>query len=107
MEEYTLKTDNGKKQIEETVEIDIEKETETFKIPGDGDTNPSAPGDVKSVYDFKQVRIWERGFDFVRLSSPNHFPIFSLPKWLLCACSPILLQYLYLYSHMSYACPQP
>ena len=67
MEKYTLKVDNGKKQIEETIEIDTEKETETFEIPADRDTSPSAPGDVKSVYDFKQVRIWEQGFDFVHL----------------------------------------
>ena len=59
MEKYTLKVDDGMKQIEETVEIDTEKETETFEIPSDGDTSPSAPGDAKIVYDFKQVRIWE------------------------------------------------
>jgi len=54
VEKYTLKVDDGKKQIEETVEIDTEKDTETFEIPSDGDTSPSAPGDVKIVYDFKQ-----------------------------------------------------
>ena len=66
MEKYTLKVDNGKKQIEETVEIDTEKETETFDIPSDGDTSRSAPGDIKALYDFKQVRIWEREINFVR-----------------------------------------
>ena len=67
MEKYTLKVDDGKKQIEETIEIDTEKETETFDIPSDGDTSPSAPGDVKTLYDFKRVRIWEREIDFVRV----------------------------------------
>ena len=59
MEKYTLKVDDGKKQIEETIEVDTEKETETFDIPSDDDTDPSAPGDVKSIYDFKRVRIWD------------------------------------------------
>ncbi|XP_067039422.1 uncharacterized protein [Acropora muricata] len=54
VEKYTLKVEDGKTQIEETIEIDIEKETETFEIPSDGDTSPSAPGDVKIVYDFNQ-----------------------------------------------------
>ncbi|XP_074620386.1 uncharacterized protein LOC141879142 isoform X2 [Acropora palmata] len=54
VEKYTLKVDDGKTEIEETVEIDTEKKTETFEIPSDGDTSPSAPGDVKIVYDFKQ-----------------------------------------------------
>ncbi|XP_015766003.1 PREDICTED: uncharacterized protein LOC107344830 isoform X4 [Acropora digitifera] len=54
VEKYTLKVDDGIKQIEETVEIDTEKETEVFEIPSDGDISPSAPGDVKIVYDFKQ-----------------------------------------------------
>ena len=57
VEKYTLKVDDGKNQIEETVEIDPENETETFDVPGDGDTGPNAPGDVKSIYDFKRVRI--------------------------------------------------
>ncbi|XP_068720740.1 uncharacterized protein [Montipora capricornis] len=54
VEKYTLKVDDGKKQIEETIEVDTEKETETFDIPSDGDTDPNAPGDVKSIYDFKR-----------------------------------------------------
>ena len=37
--------------------IDPENEMETFDVPGDGDTGPNAPGDVKSIYDFKRVRI--------------------------------------------------
>ena len=67
VEKYTLKVDNGKTQIEETVEIDTEKETETFEIPRDGDTSPSPPGEVESVYDFKQVKIWEPGIGFLHL----------------------------------------
>ena len=67
MAKYTLKVDDGKTQIEETIEIDTEKETETFEIPSDGDTSPSAPGDVKIVYDFNQVRIWEQEVDLMRL----------------------------------------
>ena len=51
---YILKVDDGKKKVE-TVEIDTEKETETFRIPSDGDTSSSAPGDVDIVYDFKRV----------------------------------------------------
>ncbi|XP_067039427.1 uncharacterized protein [Acropora muricata] len=54
VEKYTLKVDDGKTQIEETIEIDTEKETETFEIPSDGDSSPRAAGDVKIVYDFKQ-----------------------------------------------------
>ena len=57
VEKYTLKVDDGKNQIEETVEIDPENETETFDVPGDGDTGPNAPGHVKGIYDFKRVRI--------------------------------------------------
>ena len=106
MEKYTLKVDDGKKQIEETVEIDTEKETETFEIPSDGDTSPRAPGDVKIVYDFKQVRIWEQGIDFCAFA--NLFPNCSLTyQRLLYACAPILPKYLYHNSPVSYACPQP
>ena len=106
MEKYTLKVDDGIKQIEETVEIDTEKETETFEIPSDGDTSPSAPGDVKIVYDFKQVRIWEQGIDFCAFA--NLFPNSSFTcQRFLCACSPILPKYLYHNSPVSYACPQP
>ena len=106
MEKYTLKVDDGKTQIEETIEIDTEKETETFEIPSDGDTSPRAAGDVKIVYDFKQVMIWERGIDFCTFA--NLFPNSSLTcQRFLCACSPILPKYLYHNSPVSYACPQP
>lgn len=105
VEKYTLKVDNGNIQIEETVEIDTEKETETFEIPDDGDTSPSAPGDVESVYDFKQVKISERGIDCLHLwAFPYLSPSFSLTKRFLCACFPIILQYLHHYSPLSYAC---
>ena len=57
MEKYTLKVDDGKKQIEETVEVDTEKDTEVFDVPSDGDASSSAPGNVKSIYNFKRVRI--------------------------------------------------
>lgn len=78
MEKFTLKVDDGKTQIEETIEIDTEKNTETFEIPSDGDTSPSAPGDVKIVYDFKQVRIWEREIDMMHLEGSQVFFRFSL-----------------------------
>ena len=52
---YTVEVDDGKKKVDETIEIDTEKETETFHIPSDGDTSSSSPGDVDVVYDFKRV----------------------------------------------------
>ena len=52
---YKLEVDDGNKKVDETIEIDTEKETETFRIPSDGDTSSSSPGDVDVVYDFKRV----------------------------------------------------
>ena len=52
---YTVEIDDGKKKVDETIEIDTDKETETFHVPNNGDTSPSSPGEVDTVYDFKQV----------------------------------------------------
>ncbi|XP_068720742.1 uncharacterized protein [Montipora capricornis] len=77
VEKYTLKVDDGKNQIEKTVEIDPENETETFDVPGDGETGPNAPGDVKVIYDFKRnlamYRISNQGVCFL-IISPDEMP---------------------------------
>ena len=44
------------KKVDETVEIDTEKETEAIHVPDNGDTDPGAPGEVDAIFDFKQVR---------------------------------------------------
>ena len=51
---YKLKIDNGKKQYDETIEIDPEKQTEKFHIPST-DSGPSSPGDVDTIHDFDKV----------------------------------------------------
>ncbi|XP_068696680.1 uncharacterized protein [Montipora foliosa] len=51
---YTVKIHDGEKEIDETLEINTEDETETINVPDDGNTSASAPGAVKSVYDFKR-----------------------------------------------------
>ncbi|XP_068696679.1 uncharacterized protein [Montipora foliosa] len=51
---YTVKIHDGEKDIDETLEINTESETETINVPDDGNTSDSAPGAVKSVYDFKR-----------------------------------------------------
>ncbi|XP_068752771.1 uncharacterized protein [Montipora capricornis] len=51
---YTVKIHDGEKEIDETLEINTEDETETIDVPDDGNTSASAPGAVKSVYDFKR-----------------------------------------------------
>lgn len=53
--QYTVEIDDGKKKVDETVEIDTKKETEKFHVPSDGDNSPSAAGDVDVIYDFKRV----------------------------------------------------
>ena len=55
MSKYTVKINDGNKEVDETVEIDTEKETETFHIADNGDTSPTSPGEVDIVYDFKKV----------------------------------------------------
>ena len=53
---YTVEVDDGKTKVDETVEIDTEKETEAIHVPDNGDTDPGAPGEVDAIFDFKQVR---------------------------------------------------
>ena len=53
--EYKVKVKDGDKDLDETIKIDTKKKTETFHIASNGDTSPSAPGEVDVVYDFKQV----------------------------------------------------
>jgi len=52
---YKLKVKNGNTELDESIEIDTEKETEKFHIPDNGNTSDSAPGEVDVVYDFKLV----------------------------------------------------
>lgn len=54
MSKYTIKIHDGEKVIYETLEINTKNETETINVPDDGNTSASAPGAVKSVYDFKR-----------------------------------------------------
>lgn len=63
--EYTVKVNDGRKEIKETIKIDIEKETEAIHIEDDGDTSPSAPGGVDVFFDFK------RKLSMYRLSKQN------------------------------------
>ena len=49
---YKFKIKDGDKEIEEDVEIDTEKQTETYRIPK---TDSGNAGDVDIVYDFKKV----------------------------------------------------
>lgn len=51
---YTVQVDDGKTKVDETVEIDTEKETEAIHVPDNGDTDPGAPGEVDAIFDFKQ-----------------------------------------------------
>ena len=55
--EYKVKVKDGNKDLDETIKIDTKKKTETFHIASNGDTSPSAPGQVDVVYDFKQVSL--------------------------------------------------
>ena len=49
---YKFKIKDGDKEIEEDVEIDTEKQTETYRIPK---TDSGNAGEVDIVYDFKKV----------------------------------------------------
>ncbi|XP_067026481.1 uncharacterized protein [Acropora muricata] len=51
---YTVEVDYGKTKVDETVEIDTDKETEAIHVPDNGDTDPGAPGEVDAIFDFKQ-----------------------------------------------------
>ena len=52
MSKYKVKIKDGDKEIDEEVEIDTEKQTETLSIPK---TNSGNAGEVKVVFDFKKV----------------------------------------------------
>ena len=56
---YKCKVKDGDKDLEETIIIDSEKETETFQTASNGGTSLDIPEEVEVIYDFKQVR--ERG----------------------------------------------
>ena len=51
MSKYTLKVNKDGKDYDEQVDVDIEKETETFHVPKTSPDNEA--GDM--VYDFKKV----------------------------------------------------
>lgn len=51
---YSVEVDDGKTKVNETVEIDTEKETERIHVPDNGDTDRSSPGEVDAIFDFKQ-----------------------------------------------------
>lgn len=51
---YTVEVDDGKTKVDETVEIDTDKETEVIHVPDNGDTDTGAPGEVDAIFDFKQ-----------------------------------------------------
>lgn len=54
MSKYNVKMKDGDKEVDEEVEIDTEKQTETLSIPK---TNSGNAGEVKVVFDFKKVLI--------------------------------------------------
>lgn len=58
MYKYKLKIEDGDNAIEEDIEIDTEKQTETYQIPKKYSGNG---GEVDIVYDFKQVTILVKG----------------------------------------------
>ena len=54
MSKYSLKLLEGEKNFDEKIEIDIEKETETFHVPK---TSPDEEaGDI--IHDFKRVKFY-------------------------------------------------
>ena len=55
MSKYNLKIKEGNQEIDETIEINTDKETEKINIPSNGDNSQSAPGEVDVVFDFKLV----------------------------------------------------
>lgn len=54
---YKCKLKDEDKDLDETIKIDSKRETETFQTASNGGTSPD--GEVKVIYDFKQVS--ERG----------------------------------------------
>lgn len=57
---YSIKVKDGDNEVDETIEVDTDKETETFHIPDNGDNSTSAPGEVEVVYDFKLNLVMHR-----------------------------------------------
>ena len=54
MSKYSLKVKDGDEEVDEEIEVDTEKQTETYHIPK---TDSSNAGDVDVVYDFKKVKL--------------------------------------------------
>jgi len=52
---YNVKIKDGDKEIDEKVEIDTEKQTETLTIPKTDTGMNGNEGEVKVVFDFKKV----------------------------------------------------
>ena len=52
MSKYNVKIKDGDKEVDEEVEIDTEKQTETVSVPK---TDSGNAGEVKVVFDFKKV----------------------------------------------------
>ena len=52
---YDLKFKDGDKEVDEKVEIDTEKQTETLTIPKTNTGENGNKGEVKVVFDFKKV----------------------------------------------------
>ena len=52
---YNVKFKDGDKEIDEKVEIDTEKQTETLTIPKTETGKNGNEGEVKVVFDFKKV----------------------------------------------------
>ncbi len=50
---YKVKIKDGDKEIDEEIEVDTEKQTETLHVPK---TDSGNAGEVDIVYDFKKVR---------------------------------------------------
>ena len=53
MSKYNVKIKDGNEEIDEEVESDTEKQTETLSIPK---TSSGNAGEVKVVFDFKKVK---------------------------------------------------
>ena len=52
---YDLKFKDGDKEVDEKVEIDTEKQTETLTIPKTNTGENGNKGEVKVVFDFEKV----------------------------------------------------
>lgn len=55
---YKFKVNDGKLEVDEIIEIDIEKEIEKFYILDNGNISDLVFGEVDVVYDFKLVSEW-------------------------------------------------